>query len=143
MAQGKDVIFKIVTRIHRGMYDISKGKFGGSAGKMPVLKLITTGRKSGDKRITMLTAPVLRDDEVIIVASFGGDDRHPAWYLNLQANPDAEIELRGQARKVRARVAEGDERAELWRAITTKYANYAAYQTKTDRVIPVLVLEPR
>lgn len=143
MATKKDLIFKIVTRIHRGLYDISKGKLAGTTGKMPVLKLTTTGRKSGEKRVTMLTTPVERGDQVVIVASFGGDDRDPAWYKNLQAQPDAEIELRGKTRKVHARIVEGDERTELWTAITKSYSGYGVYQTKTERLIPVVMLEPR
>ena len=65
---------------------------------MPVLKLTTVGRKSGERRTTMLTSPLVEGDDVILVALFGGDDRHPAWYLNLVANPDAEIEIDGSKR---------------------------------------------
>ncbi len=143
MATKKDIIFKIVTRFHRGIYDLSKGKIAGNTGKMPVLKLTTTGRKSGEKRVTMLTTPVERGDQVVIVASFGGDDRDPAWYKNLLTEPNAEIELRGKTRKVRARLVEGDERNELWQAITTRYSGYAGYQTKTSRIIPIVMLDPR
>lgn len=109
---------------------------------MPVVVLTTTGRKSGKKRETMLTTPLELDDSVVLVASFGGDDRHPAWYLNLRDDPDVELELDGTKRRMRARIAEGDERADLWERLTAAHGNYAGYQRKTDREIPVVVLEP-
>ena len=143
MASPKDLIFKVFTGIHRTVYDLSKGKLAGKAAGMPVLKLTTVGRKSGDRRTTMLTTPLVESDDVILIASFGGDDRHPAWYLNLVANPDVEIEMDGSKRLMRARVADGAERTRLWDAVTSVHKNYAGYQTKTEREIPVVVLSPR
>jgi deazaflavin-dependent oxidoreductase (nitroreductase family) len=139
----KDLIFKVFTEAHRAVYDLSKGKLGGKVAGMPVLKLTTVGRKSGDRRTTMLTSPLLEDDDVILIASFGGDDRNPAWYLNLVADPDVEIEIDGSKRLMRARVADGAERTRLWDAATAAHENYADYQRKTDREIPVVVLSPR
>ena len=72
----------------------------------------------------------------------GGDDRDPAWFDNLVANPDVEVVMSGSTRTMRARVAEGDERTGLWETLTAKHANYAGYQRKTSRQIPVVVLEP-
>ncbi|HWM19767.1 MAG TPA: nitroreductase family deazaflavin-dependent oxidoreductase [Ilumatobacteraceae bacterium] len=143
MASPKDLTFKLLTTIHRAVYDLSKGKLAGRTMGMPVLKLTTVGRKSGDRRTTMLTAPLVEGDDVILVASFGGDDRNPAWYFNLVAEPDVEIEIDGSRRQMRARVAEGDERTRLWEAVTAAHDNYADYQRKTDRQIPVVVLSPR
>ena len=143
MTAPKDQIFKVVTRLHRAVYDLSKGRVTGKALGMPVLKLTTIGRKSGDRRTTMLTSPLMEGDDVILVASFGGDDRHPAWYLNLVAEPDVEIEIDGTKRPMRARVAEGAERARLWDVVTAAHDNYAGYQRRTDREIPVVVLSPR
>ena len=143
MSTPKDQIFKVVTRLHRAVYDLSKGKLIGKTMGMPVLKLTTIGRKSGDRRTTMLTTPLVEGDDVILVASFGGDDRHPAWYLNLVADPDVEIEIDGSTRPMRARVADGAERKRLWDAVTAAHANYAGYQRRTDREIPVVVLSPR
>jgi deazaflavin-dependent oxidoreductase (nitroreductase family) len=91
----------------------------------------------------MLTSPLVEADDVILVASFGGDDRHPAWYLNLVADPDVEIEIGGSKRLMTARVAEGEERTRLWDALTAVHDNYAGYQRRTDREIPVVVLSPR
>ena len=138
----KDVVAKLVTRFHQLTFDVSKGKVAGKAGGMPVVKLTTVGRKSGQRRSTMLTSPLVEGDNVVLVASFGGDDRNPAWYGNLVANPDVDIVMNGASRKMRARVAEGDERTRLWEALTAEHANYAGYQRKTSRQIPVVVLEP-
>jgi deazaflavin-dependent oxidoreductase (nitroreductase family) len=139
----KDAIFKVITRFHRAVFDLSQGKLTGKAGGMPVVKLTTVGRKSGQRRSTMLTSPLVDGDNVVLVASFGGDDRDPAWYGNLVANPDVEVVMSGSTRTMHARVAAGGERTELWEALTAKHANYAAYQRKTSRQIPVVVLEPR
>ena len=108
----KDLLFKVFTGFHRTVYDLSKGKVAGKATGMPVLKLTTVGRKSGERRTTMLTSPLVEGDDVILVASFGGDDRHPSWYLNLVAHPDVEIEIGGSKRLMQARVAEGEERSD-------------------------------
>ena len=139
----KDVIAKGITTFHRTVFDLSKGKVAGKASGMPVLKLTTIGRKSGQRRATMLTSPLLEGDNVILVASYGGDDRDPMWFSNIVANPDVEVVMRGSTRQIRARVAENDERTRLWEALTAKHANYAGYQRKTSRQIPVVVLEPR
>jgi deazaflavin-dependent oxidoreductase (nitroreductase family) len=143
MAFPKDAMFKIVTGFHRVMFDISKGKVFGKVIGMPVVKLTTVGRKSGQRRSTMLSSPLVEGDNVVLVASFGGDDRDPAWFGNLVANPDVEIVMSGSTRQMRARVAEGVERTRMWEELTAKHANYAGYQRKTSRQIPVVVLEPR
>ncbi len=103
----KDVIAKAITTFHRFVFDISKGKVAGSTGGMPVVKLTTIGRKSGKPRTTMLTAPLEEDDKVVLVASYGGDDRDPMWFSNLVANPDVDVLIGGSQRKMHARVARG------------------------------------
>ncbi|MDQ1375438.1 MAG: hypothetical protein QOJ09_2776 [Actinomycetota bacterium] len=133
---------RLVNLLHRTLFTASKGRIGGSGYGMPVLMLTTTGRKSGQKRTTMLTSPLQDGDKVVIIASYGGDARHPAWFLNLRDNPDVEITMGGRTRRMRAHVAGGDERAELWPRVTKDHRNYADYQTKTDREIPVVVLAP-
>ncbi|MEA3184314.1 MAG: hypothetical protein QOC57_249 [Ilumatobacteraceae bacterium] len=143
MAFPKDAVFKVVTRFHRLVFDLSKGKLAGKGSGMPVLKLTTVGRKSGERRSTMLTSPLVDGGNVVLVASFGGDDRDPAWFLNLVANPDVDVVMDGSNKPMRARVAEGVERTRLWEELTAKHANYAGYQRKTSRQIPVVVLEPR
>ena len=139
----KDVISKAVTSFHRLVFDLSKGKVVGKVSGMPVLKLTTIGRKSAQRRATMLTSPLLEGDNVILVASNGGDDRDPMWFSNIRANPDVDVVMDGTTRKMQARIAENDERTRLWEALTAKHANYAGYQRKTSRQIPVVVLEPR
>lgn len=108
---------------------------------VPTLLLSVKGRKSGVWRRTALIYG--RDgDGYVIVASKGGADTHPLWFLNLRDNPDSEIQVGPDKFAVRARVAEGDERARLWDAMAEIWPDYNAYQTKTTREIPVIVLEP-
>ncbi len=133
---------KAMNQIHRTMMTVSGGKLGWTAGKMPVLELTTTGRKSGQQRSTMLTTPWYDGDTMAIVASAGGNDAHPAWYLNLEAEPTVTVRTEDATRQMTARTVSGDERSEIWSAITSKYKNYADYQTKTEREIPVVLLEP-
>ena len=110
---------------------------------MPVVILHTTGRKTGRARQTVLTAPIRSDDRLVLVASYGGDDRHPAWFLNLRESPDVEVEIGGRRWPMVARVASPDEKAALWPQIVAAHRGYAGYQQRTDRDIPVVVLEPR
>jgi len=138
-----DFALKSMNAIHRGLLAVTFGKVGWKAGGMPVLELTTTGRKSGQERSCMLTSPLQVGDTYVIVASRGGDDHHPAWYLNLEANPEVQIALGGKAKQPRrARIATADERAEMWPQITALYRNYAGYQSKTTREIPLVLLEP-
>jgi len=123
------------------LYRASGGRIGGRVGKAPVLLLTTTGRKSGESR----TAPVvyLADGEnMIVIGSNAGNDRVPAWALNLKAKPDAEVEVGRRQVHVRARVAEGEERADLWRKSNQQYAGFDDYEARTDRDIALFVLEP-
>jgi deazaflavin-dependent oxidoreductase (nitroreductase family) len=91
----------------------------------------------------MLTAPVHEGGRYVLVASNGGDDRHPFWYLNLLAQPDVELTIRGVTRPFRARTATDAEKAELWPRVVAAYSGYGAYQDKTERQIPVVICEPR
>ena len=123
------------------VYRLSGGRIGGRINKAPVLLLTTTGRKSGQRR----TAPVvyLADGEnVIVIGSNAGHSRTPAWSLNLKANPEAEVEVGRERREVRARAAEGEERAELWRRHNEQYSGFDEYEARTDRDIALFVLEP-
>ena len=124
------------------LYRLSGGRIGGRINQAPVLLLTTTGRKSGQSR----TAPVvyLADGEnLVVIGSNAGHNRTPAWSLNLKANPEAEIEVGRERRPVRARVAEGDERADLWRRHNEQYTGFDEYEARTDRDIALFVLEPR
>jgi deazaflavin-dependent oxidoreductase (nitroreductase family) len=139
----KDVFFKVSTGIHRAVFNISKGRIFGKAFGMPVVELVTTGRRSGKERSTMLAVPITDGDRLVLVASFGGDDRHPAWYLNLRANPEVRATIAGSTRTMIARIATEEERDELWPRITSVFEGYARYQTRTERPIPVVILEPK
>jgi deazaflavin-dependent oxidoreductase (nitroreductase family) len=133
---------KAMNLIHKTGLALSFGRWGWEAGGMPAIKLHTTGRKSGQVRESMLTCPVVQGDTYVIVASRGGDDFHPAWFLNLRDDPRVWVEAKGQPRhERRARIATPAERAELWPVITAGYRGYADYQSKTDREIPVVFLE--
>jgi deazaflavin-dependent oxidoreductase (nitroreductase family) len=138
-----DAMLKFMNTAHRGLLKLSFGKFGWSAAGMPVLELTTVGRKTGQRRSVMLTSPLQVGDSVIIVASRGGDDHHPAWFHNLSADPNVEVSYRGgPAAPWSARVATAEERAEWWPKVTAKYKNYGGYQRKTEREIPLVVLTP-
>jgi deazaflavin-dependent oxidoreductase (nitroreductase family) len=138
----KDALARGGNVLHRVLMKGTGGRIGGTGFGMPVVILTTTGRKSGKRRETMLTSPVHDDNRVVLVASYGGDDRHPAWFLNLRDNPDVELEMRGKKRPMRARVASAEEKAALWPDVTAAYKGYAQYQTKTERDIPLVILEP-
>lgn len=124
------------------LYRVSRGRIGGRVGRAPVLLLTTTGRKSGAER----TAPVLymRDGgRLVVIGSNAGNVKPPAWALNLRANPDATVEVGADKRQVHARVAEGDEREDLWRRMNEQYSGFDDYKVRTTRDIAVFVLEPR
>jgi deazaflavin-dependent oxidoreductase (nitroreductase family) len=139
----KDVFFKVSTSIHRAVFNASKGRISGKAFGMPVVELVTTGRTSGKERSTMLAVPIVDGNRLVLVASFGGDDRHPSWYLNLQANPEVRVTTAGSTRTMIARTATEEERVELWPQITSVFEGYARYQERTERPIPVVILEPK
>jgi len=129
--------------VHQWLYETSDGRIGASLGGRPMLLLRTVGRRSGQPRTAALL--YVRDgDAYVVVASKGGAPQHPGWFHNLTSKPDVEIQVGRQRIPVRARVAEGEERARLWaRADEVNQGQYAAYQSRTKRVIPVVVLEPR
>jgi deazaflavin-dependent oxidoreductase (nitroreductase family) len=138
----KDQLFRGLTVVHRTLFTTSNGRIAGRASGMPVVLLTTTGRTSGKPRQTMLTSPLVLGEKVMLVASYGGDDREPSWCQNLRKTPDVEVTMSGSTRRMRSHIADAAERAELWPQITSAHANYAGYQRKTDREIPVVVLEP-
>jgi deazaflavin-dependent oxidoreductase (nitroreductase family) len=143
LAMPADWQLQMMNGVHRTLLKLTGGRIGWHVAGMSALELTTTGRKSGQPRRVMLTSPAQQGDAIAIVASRGGDDHHPAWFLNLRDNPDVTVAYGGQPRRpMRARVATAEERAELWPKITAKASNYAGYQRKTNREIPVVLLEP-
>jgi deazaflavin-dependent oxidoreductase (nitroreductase family) len=126
---------------HVRRYRETGGEVGYLWNGVPTLLLTTTGRRTGQPRTSALIFG--RDgDDYLVVASLGGAPRHPKWYLNLTANPTAEIQVRGDRIAVTARTASDAEKPRLWRIMTGLWPNYDVYQTRTDRVIPVVVLTP-
>ncbi len=107
-----------------------------------ILLLTTVGRKSGEKRTTPLIHRT-DGDRWVVVASKGGAEEHPAWYLNLSENPDIEIQVKGETIPVTATTVEGEERERLWGLMTAVWPDYDTYQAKTDRRIPVVAFERR
>ena len=128
--------------LHRLLYRTSGGRIGGRLWNLPVVLLTTTGRTSGKHRTVPLCS--FRDgDDVVVIASYGGLDQPPAWWLNLEANPQAEL-LSGRVRRmVTARNADPDERARLWAEVTARAPGYLEYEHRTTREIPVVILQPR
>jgi deazaflavin-dependent oxidoreductase (nitroreductase family) len=137
-----DSFLKGMNATHRSVLRLTGGRALSSVFGMPALTLETTGRKSGLPRRTMLTAPVIEGDRVVLVASKGGDDRDPEWFRNLLADPAVKVTLGGRTRPMRARVATPEEKAELWPRIVAAYKGYAGYQRRTQRDIPVVICEP-
>ena len=132
-----------MNRLHRGLLKVSGGRFGWTAANMPVLELTTIGRKSSRPRSVMLTSPYRDGDMIVIVASKGGEDTHPAWFLNLRDNPQVVVTTRDSyERQMVAKVASPEDRQRLWPIVTGKHSNYAGYQKKTDREIPLVLLQP-
>lgn len=137
-----DSWLKATGKLNVPIYRLSRGRLMNTVGTGPVLLLTTTGRRSGQQR----TAPVLylKDGErLVVVGSNAGNVRAPAWSHNLKANPDCEVEVGPKRSRRRARVAEGEERAELWRKVNEMYEGFDDYDAKTARDISVFVLEPR
>lgn len=136
-------VIRIMSRVNTWAYRLTGGWLGGTWLRgAPVMLLTVTGRKTGRK----LTVPLLylRDgDRVVVVASKGGMDAHPLWYLNLVANPDVEVEIGTEVRAMRAATADDAERAALWPKLVAMYRDYDDYQARTARTIPVVVLTPR
>ena len=134
------LVFRTMNTGHRGLYRMYGGKMGGKMRGVPILLLQTRGRKSGKEYTTPLMFG--RDgDNLVLIASKGGDPRNPAWYHNLQAG-EAEVQIGHEQLRVRARNATGEERERLWNQMVGLYPAYAGYQKKTTRQIPVVVLEP-
>ena len=133
--------WKLGSGAHAGVYRATGGKLFGRMGKRPILLLNTVGRKSGKKRTSPLLY-VMDGEDFVIIASKGGASAHPAWYLNLIANPEAMVEVGDREVRVRAEEADSEEKSRLWQKMVEMYPAYDAYQEKTEREIPLLVLRP-
>ena len=133
---------RAVGKLNVPLYRLTRGRVGGRIGNSPVLLITTTGRKSGQQR----TAPVIfmrNGDSLVVIGSNAGNARPPAWALNLVANPGAEVQVGGETWPVTARVAEGEERADLWKRFNAEYSGFEDYRAATARKINVFVLDRR
>lgn len=138
---GTRCLIRGVSQMHRFWYRLSGGRLGSRLGRVDILLLTTTGRRTGRRWTTPLS--YLRDGaDLVVIASNGGSDRHPVWYLNLLAQPRATVELRERVLSVTARTAAAEERTRLWPRIVGMYAGYERYQRRTSRQIPVVLLRP-
>jgi deazaflavin-dependent oxidoreductase (nitroreductase family) len=134
--------FQLATGSHVFWYRLTRGLLGHRLGPVKTLLLDHVGSRSEKRYTTPLTYG--RDGQnLILVASKGGSAQHPAWYTNLVAHPDAEVQVGSRRMKVRARTASPDEKPRLWDLMTREWPGYDDYQRNTDREIPVVILEPR
>lgn len=128
-------------RIHRWVYSVSGGRLGSRVLGRRALLLTTIGRKSGQPRsIALYYRPY--EGGFVVVGSNAGDDRHSLWYLNLEAHPEAEVLAGWRRYRVVSRVAAGEERQRLWDQVVAEDSDYAEYQARTDRQIPIVILDP-
>jgi F420H(2)-dependent quinone reductase len=145
MTTSRDRLFRIGLRsmsvVHRALYRLTGGRLVGSVWNLSILLLTTTGRKTGVARTTPLC--YFEDgDDLVVVASNGGRDWFPDWWLNLQSEPHATVEIGRTHRRVVARAADPDERARLWAALIAVAPGYLEYERRTSREIPLGLLRP-
>jgi deazaflavin-dependent oxidoreductase (nitroreductase family) len=132
---------KVVPRLDKAVHRLSGGKFMLSQWMLPSLFLTTTGRRSGEPRVTPL-ACLPQGETFLVIGSNFGRTSHPAWTGNLLADADATVDHRGRVLRVRGRLLTGDERAEAWAALLRMWPPYATYQARVDREIRIFRLEP-
>jgi F420H(2)-dependent quinone reductase len=138
-----DGFYRAFLHAHQFVYERSGGRVGSSLAGRPMLLLRTVGAKTGQPRTAALLY-VPDGDRHVVIASTGGGPKHPGWFHNLTANPEVEVQVGTKHIPVRARVADGEERERLWaKANEVNKGQYDVYQSKTERRIPVVVLEPR
>ena len=137
----RDPTVKRMSSLHRILYRMTRGVIGRRLVDNDILLLTTRGRGTGREHTVPLL--YLRDgDRLVVIASYGGRDRHPEWYLNLSAEPLVTVQIGGERGPFRARTATAVEREQWWPRVVSAYDDYAVYQSRTDRQIPVVMLEP-
>jgi len=133
---------RFVVTVHRTLFLGSRGRLAGRLAGMPVVMITTTGHATGKRRRTMLTVPVRDGARLVLVASNGGNPRHPDWFLNLRGDPRVEVTSEGLSRPMVAAIAGAEEKARLWPCVVVAYAGYAEYQRRSPRDIPLVLLAP-
>ena len=142
MAIQRNALVDLIWTVHPYLYRWTSGRVGGYLMNMPVLLLTTTGRRSGHPR-TQALLYLADGDNYVVIASCLGAPQHPAWCLNLRAHPTAEVQIGAQRIPVIAQEADGATRQWLWDVIVARQPEYAAYQQRTTRRIPIVVLTPQ
>ena len=137
-----DFLIKWMSRLNTFMYRRGGGEgLGSTFQNIPVALLTTTGRKTGQPRVSPLY--FLRDgDRVIVAASKGGSEKNPMWYLNLKADPKVSVQIKKEVLNLNARDATDEERQKYWKQLVDMYPSYEDYQSWTDRTIPIVVCDP-
>lgn len=136
-----DALVRVLSRLHIGLFRLSRGRWGARLAHNDMLLLTTTGRRSGRPHTVPLL--FLREGQgLVVVASYGGRHHHPDWYRNLLADPQASVRIGADRFPVTARTSGGGERHRLWALVTAAYEGYTDYQERTRRRIPIVVLDP-
>lgn len=136
----KDSRVRLLSRLHRAIFAATGGRIGRRLVGNDMLLLTTTGRRTGKAH----TVPLLylrEGDRFVVIASFGGRPYHPAWYLNLRADPAVEVQIQGRRFHAVASTATSDERAMWWPQVARAYRGYSEYSSRTDRTIPVVFID--
>ena len=134
-------MLKLILKVMVFLYNVSGGRIGGKMGKAPVLLLTTTGRKTGKQR-TLPLIYIMDGSAYVITASAGGADKHPGWFFNIRSNPQATIQVQDKHITVTAEIAGPEKKPELWARLVEVAPNFAGYQKRTSREIPMVILHP-
>ncbi len=134
-------MLKLILKVMVFLYNVSGGRIGGKMDKVPVLLLTTTGRKTGKKR-TLPLIYIMDGSAYVITASAGGADKNPGWFFNIRSNPQATIQVKDKHIKVMAEIAGQEKKSELWARLVEVAPNFAGYQKRTSREIPMVILHP-
>lgn len=143
MSSWRAIRNRVLVTVHRALFRMSGGRLLGRLVDMDVVMITTTGARSGKRRQTMLTVPVRDRGRLVLVASNGGNPREPDWCVNLRAHPEVEVTEHGRTSIMVAMIAAPEERARLWPQVVSVYGGYAAYQARSPREIPLVLLTPR
>jgi deazaflavin-dependent oxidoreductase (nitroreductase family) len=138
----KGRMLKAITKVHIALYRATRGVIGGNAGGFPTLLLTTTGKKSGEPRTVALPFFERGEGEYLVIASYGGNAAHPAWYTNLVAEPRVRIQIKAKKLSATARPATAEERRAIWPVLVARAPMYGDYQAVTPREIPVVIISP-
>ena len=134
-------MLKLILKVMVFLYDVSGGRIGGKMGEVPVLLLTTTGRKTGKQR-TLPLVYIMDGSAYVITASAGGAAKHPGWFFNIRSNPQATVQVKDKHITVTAEIAGPEKKPELWARLVEVAPNFAGYQKRTRREIPMVILHP-